>query len=192
MELHKFGVKLFAEGAAGLDLLELIPVFHGWIQRGQLADLAIDVADYTHVHQGPGLMLIAHEGNYALDEAEGRRGLAYYLKRPVTAGGPPALERVLQRALQAARLLESAPPPSASGLRFPLTELEVFANDRLAVADAMDPALAGPARELADRLFGPDGYRMAAAAGDPRERPALRLHPGTPAALDELLQHLAA
>ncbi len=192
MELHKFGIKLFAEGAAELELLELIPVFHGWIQQGQLSDLAIDVADYTHVHHGPGVMLIAHEGNYALDEAGGRRGLAYYLKRPVTAGGAAALERALHRALQAARLLEAAPPSSAAQLRFPLTELEVFANDRLAVAHAMDPALAGPVRELAGRLFGPDGYELAAAASDRRERPALRLRPASAAAVDDLLQRLAA
>jgi len=192
VELHKFGVKLFAEDATELDLLELIPVFHGWIQQGRLSDLAIDVADYTHVHHGPGVMLIAHEGNYALDEAEGRRGLVYYLKRPVTDGGRAALEHVLHRALQAARLLEAEPPPSAARLRFPLTELEVFANDRLAVADAMDPALAGPVRELAGQLFGPDGYELAAAAGDRRDRPALRLRPASPAALDDLLQRLAA
>lgn len=192
MELHKFGIKLFAEGAADLDLLELIPVFHGWIQQGELSDLAIDVADYTHVHHGPGVMLIAHEGNYALDEAEGRRGLAYYLKRPTNAGGTAALERALHRALQAARLLQTAPPASAPQLRFPLTELEVFANDRLAVADAMDPALAGPVRELAGQLFGPDGYQLAAATGDPRERPALRLRPASPAGVEDLLQRLAA
>ena len=65
MDLNKFGIKFFAQDADGFAILKLIPVYHRWIQQNALEDLLIDVADYSHVPSGPGVMLIAHEGNYA-------------------------------------------------------------------------------------------------------------------------------
>ena len=55
MDLHKFGIKLFAADAEPVDMLKLIPIYHRWIQQHALADdLLIDVADYSHVPAGPG------------------------------------------------------------------------------------------------------------------------------------------
>ena len=74
MDLQKIGMKFFAEDGSTIDLVEFIPIFHRWIQNKALSDLLIDVADYSHVHAGPGILLIAHEGNYAVDETGNRRG----------------------------------------------------------------------------------------------------------------------
>ena len=68
MDLHKFGIKFFANTGERFDILKLIPVYHRWIQHSALQGLLIDVADYSHVPAGPGVMLIAHEGNYALGD----------------------------------------------------------------------------------------------------------------------------
>ena len=84
MDLYKFGIKFFAADADGFDLLRLIPVYDRWIQQNALENLLIDVADYSHVPAGPGVMLIAHEGNYALDETGHERGVVYYSKRRPT------------------------------------------------------------------------------------------------------------
>ena len=78
MDLHKFGIKFFAADGEGIDILKLSPVYHRWIQQNALEDLLIDVADYSHVPAGPGVMLIAHEGNYALDETGHERGVALF------------------------------------------------------------------------------------------------------------------
>ena len=59
MDTPKFDLKLFLHDASDLQLHTLIPVFHGWIQTRALADVLIDVVDYRHVPDGPGVMLIA-------------------------------------------------------------------------------------------------------------------------------------
>ncbi len=104
VDLHKFGIKLFAVDAKGFDILKLIPMYHRWIQQKMLEDLLIDVADYSHVPAGPGVMLIAHEGNYALDETGHERGVVYYSKHP--------LARRAARALRASRAQDAEGRPA--------------------------------------------------------------------------------
>ena len=88
MTTHKFGVKLFITNPTAKSLKEFIPVFHGWIQRQALpGHMLLDVHDYSHVHHGPGILLVAHEANLSIDEAEGRRGLVYIRKQPGNLAG---------------------------------------------------------------------------------------------------------
>ena len=75
-----------------------IPVFHRWIQERRVEGLAIDVADYRHVPEGPGVLLVGHEADYVLDLAEGPPGLLYSRKRGT--GGP--LETRLRTSIHAA------------------------------------------------------------------------------------------
>ena len=76
MDLHRLGVKFFAADPTSIKLPDFIPVFHEWIQKQNLTGhLLIDVHDYSHVHHGPGILLVAHEGNVSLENEEGRPGL---------------------------------------------------------------------------------------------------------------------
>jgi len=77
-------VKVFARQPVSIDQGEAIAVFHRWIQDRVCPEMLIDVADYRHVPNGPGVMLIGHEANYSLDSAKGRLGLLYSRKQ---AGG---------------------------------------------------------------------------------------------------------
>src|SRR2546422_8521467 len=125
MDSHKFGVKLFFTNPAAKPLKDFIPVFHGWIQRQALpGHLLIDVHDYSHVHQGPGILLVAHEANLSIDEAEGRRGLVYIRKQPAT------LRETVDATFAAAKLLDD--------VKFETGTFEVFCNDRLATPTAAE------------------------------------------------------
>jgi hypothetical protein len=99
VDLHKFGIKLFAVDAKRFDILKLIPMYHRWIQQKALEDLLIDVADYSHVPAGPGVMLIAHEGNYALDETGHQRGVVYYSKHTLSGELPERFAQVARKTL---------------------------------------------------------------------------------------------
>ncbi len=140
---HKFGVKLFFANPRDRELTEFIPVFHGWIQRQALpGHLLIDVHDYSHVFHGPGILLVAHEANLSIDEAEGRRGLVYVRKQPAT------LREIIDHAHAAAKLL---------GVPYDTSHYEVFCNDRLATPTAAEIAEA-------------TGGKVAQKQTDPRER----------------------
>lgn len=139
MDLQRVGFKFFVENSASVELPEFIEIFHRWIQTQALDGLLIDVADYEHVHHGPGIMLIAHEGNYAMDTAHGRMGLLYMRKQP--AAGPLAerLAAICRLTLQACRLLEAAPEIEGR-ITFRGNEFVLIANDRLLAPNTQETA----------------------------------------------------
>jgi hypothetical protein len=131
MDSSKLSLKLFVAEPWSLQAGELVPVFHGWIQRHAVADhLLVDVADYKHVHHGPGTMLIAHEGNFALDEDEGRPGLMYARKQPLPGSFADRLRAVLSTLLEAAERLEQE-PALAGRMKFRTDEMVFRIHDRL-------------------------------------------------------------
>jgi len=127
MEVHRLGVKFFAADPSSVRLDAFIPIFHSWIQKQNLAGhLLIDVHDYSHTHQGPGILLVAHEGNFSIDMSDGRPGLMYYRKTPTALAPVEHLTAIFRSALQALRFLERD-----ARVRFNLDEFIVTANDRL-------------------------------------------------------------
>jgi hypothetical protein len=165
MDLYKIGIKIFVTNPQAVRLRDFIPVFHGWIQQQKIADhLLIDVHDYSHVHNGPGILLVAHEGNFSVDQEGGRLGLFYYRKQPLQGGLEANLKSALQTVLQACKLLESE--PKLDGLKFDTKEILVLANDRLlAPNDAAGRAKIEPiiARTLGKAALAPQ-------SADSRER----------------------
>src|SRR6266478_9524416 len=130
MDLYKIGIKIFVTNPQAVKLRHFIGVFQGWIQQQKVAGhQLIDVHDYSHVHNGPGILLVAHEGNFSMDQESGRLGLFYYRKRPLRGGLEANLKSVLETALQACKLLESE--PKLDGIKFDTKEVLVIANDRL-------------------------------------------------------------
>jgi len=191
MDLHKLGIKLYAADAQRIDILKLIPIYHRWIQQSALEDLLIDVADYSHVPAGPGVMLIAHEGNYALDETGHERGVAYYSKRRLTGELPERFAQVARKALRAAELL-SADAELEGTLRVPGNHLQIFANDRLAApnTDAAHAELEPALKTFLDRLYDGAPYTLSR-EGDPKERLAVRVRAQKEVSLQTLLARLA-
>jgi hypothetical protein len=122
----------------------LIPIFHRWIQERRIEDqLLIDVVDYRHVPEGPGVMLIAHEGHYGFDRGRGGPGLRYADKRDPAGPLGDKLHAALRRLLRACAALESEP---GLGARFDAARLSVEVCDRLVGIDSpgLADALAAP------------------------------------------------
>ena len=131
MDLQRLSIKLFAEPNSDVKQPEFVPIFHSWIQKQKIKDhLLIDVADYKHVPEGPGIMLVAHEGNFATDESEGEPGLLYQRKRFLEGSLAERLKTVLKAALQAVELLEQE-PYLKERIRFDRNHFQVISNDRL-------------------------------------------------------------
>jgi hypothetical protein len=166
--LQRLGVKLFCREGAALPLVEFIPVFHKWIQTGVLADLLIDVADYSHVKEGPGVILVSDGGIYSIDETNGRRGLMYVRRRAMAGTATDSLAEATKAALRAARRLEQ---DFDGRMEFRGDQLLVFANDRLLAPNSEQtmkqfrPHL----EQLLAKLF-PSSDCKTTQASDPRER----------------------
>ena len=144
-EIVRVGAKLYAENPGAVDLPAYIPLFHGWIQSGGLDGVPIDVVDYAHVPDGPGVILIGHEADRSLDLGEGRPGVVYQRKRD----GEGSLEERLAAAIEAADRMADAieADPAAGGVRFGRDEILLRINDRLnapnddAALGALRPAI---------------------------------------------------
>src|ERR1700682_1252685 len=131
MEMQHVNVKLLVRNPEEVDLEPLIPVFHGWIQNQIGEGLLLDIADYRHVHAGPGVVLIGHEGDYSVDNTDHRLGVRYNRKAPLDGSNRDRLAQAARAALLACQRLEQE--PSLGGrIRFNGQGVEVFINDRLA------------------------------------------------------------
>jgi hypothetical protein len=188
-DLHRFGIKLPSTDPS-FPTRSLIPVFHRWIQTAALpGHLLIDVADYEHVPDGPGIVLVAHEGNIGLDLTGGHTGLVYYRKQPLAGDLAARLRACATITLQAARLLEQDPALEGR-LRFEAGRFELFVNDRLrapndaATYDAFQPTLDA----LLQTLY-PGAPCTVTRPTDPRSRFGVTVS-GPAATVDQLLARL--
>jgi hypothetical protein len=175
MEFQHVNVKLFVKNTEEFDLADLIPVFHHWIQNKAAGELLLDVADYRHVHSGPGVVLIGHEGNYSLDNTGDRLGVRYNRKAPLKGTNQDRLVQATQAALAACRRLETE-PSLAGKIQFHGREIELFLNDRLLAPNTPETRAATDSdfRTLFSTLFGESEY-TASYPQDPRSLFSIRV-----------------
>ena len=175
--LEKFCFKLYARDAGAIDPADAIPVFHRWIQNHTVEGLLIDVADYRHVPDGPGVILIGHEADYFLDRAEGPLGLLYSRKRMAEGSNNDRIRTGLRHALRACLALEREPEFADRGLEFAGDRLRFIVNDRLAgpnddeTLQLLRPVVEAVVREV----YPGDPVRIERDDTDPRARFALHI-----------------
>jgi hypothetical protein len=128
MELQKLNVKFFVEQPNAIALTDFIPIFHSWIQATD--GIYHDVADYSHMQAGPGIVLVASDANISIDENGNRRGLLFSQKALLAGTNQDKLRAVLRSALENCRKLESETALRGK-LRFAANEAVVSLNDRL-------------------------------------------------------------
>ena len=149
-EPQRIGVKVFVEDQETFDRARMIEVFHRWIQEDRVPGTLIDVHDYTHVQEGPGVVLIAHEWHLRTDEAGGRIGLEYELKRGGSGSLAERLRGAISSVLEAGVALEQD-TAGDNPVRFSAHEMTLRFTDRLAVP-ATDSAFEEVTRELGSVL----------------------------------------
>ena len=187
MNVQHINIKFFIENAESVKLADFAPVFNTWIQTQRLEELLIDVADYLHVHHGPGIMLIGHEADYSLDQRAGRLGLLYNRKEQLEATTQEKLVQAARAVLTAAQILEKE-----NSLKFSGSEVQLIVNDRLLVPNTPETfaALEPELREFFDKLYGGEPYTLAHYA-DPRERFTINVKTESIFDVDTLLKNLA-
>jgi len=150
MNVQHINIKFFIENPETVKLEEYQGIFNTWIQRHVTDELLVDVAEYLHVHDGPGIVLIGHEANYSLDNTGGRLGLLYNRKAQLEGTTQDKLGQAARAALIAARLLEKE-----NGLKFNGRETQLLINDRLLAPNTTETftLLAPDLKEFFGRLY---------------------------------------
>ena len=164
----RFAVKYFAQGDITFDLAALIPVFQRWIQEHTVEGLLIDIADYKHVYQGPGILLIGHEADYSFDLRGGRPGLLYTRKRDIQDSLVDNLTLAFRLAKSACEQLEAE--PALIGLRFAYDEAEILFLDRLATPNTPQvfEQLRSDLQQVASALYQTESVNVSTVEPDAR------------------------
>ena len=189
MKSEKLQIKFFAKPNPSFDIEAVVPVFHRFIREHAFDELMIDVADYKHVHHGPGVALVGDANDYFLDEGEGRPGVLFSRKRH--GSGPEGrLREGFARALKACTLLEAAPELGGK-LTFATNEILIRLPDRLRAPndDASFAEVSSEVSALLDKLYGAGQYSIERGAPTP-EPLTLRVKTKASPALAALLAAL--
>jgi hypothetical protein len=188
MELNRISVKMFVNNPTAVDLPAFIPLFHQWIQNKTVPGLLIDVADYRHVPEGPGVLLVGHDVEYGMDYSGGRPGLVAQRKRRSAGSIEDRLREVLGLAVRAAAAIEAA---SVTGATFDTSQMKITLIDRLHAPNtaATVDQLRGPVQQVLSELYG-SSVTLSVADADPRVCFNLTARAASPVTLTQLLGRL--
>jgi hypothetical protein len=193
MNPKRLTVKFFFQEPVALELF--IPVFHRWIQEKVVEGLLIDVADYKHIQDGPGVILLGDEVDYAIDLGKGQRGLLLRYKRrsPDKGSLPAQLSDALLLAARACRLLETDPALEGR-VAFRTGEIEIAFQDRLAAPNTESTfgETLPEIKQVLEQVYPERELELRLASEDPRE--AFTVHAQAPNApgLEPLIKNLEA
>ena len=197
MDTPKYDLKLFVDDNSEPSLAALIPVFHRWIRTHALADLLIDVADYRHVPNGPGVILIGHDAHYGMDSAVGGWPGFLYSRRRETGNSrqnirsvPQRLQSVFRDTLTACRFL-AAEPALPAALQFRTDRLLLRVNDRLHAPNTDDgfATLRAHLEPFLQQLYTGSTVKMEHLS-DPQSPLTIRIRTAHAPTLDTLLERL--
>ena len=188
MDVQQLSVKVFATAGGGYDPESLIPVFHRWIRERLLPDrLLIDVADYRHVVDGPGVLVVGNECHFGVD-AEGQLGLLYSRKRDPIG---PADEKLREAFFDTLRICKALAGESSVALTLNLSEWEIRVMSRLvaenseATMERFEPVVTA----FISELFATESAKLAHLS-DPKEPFGVRISVSEPPAIDALLARI--
>ena len=190
MELQKIEIKFFAVEREPVPLTAFIDLFHGWIQASD--GVYHDVADYSHMHQGPGVILVAPDFYVSVDETGGRRGFLFSQKAPLDGTNQERLSRVFRSAVENCRRLQAEPIVQGK-MEFRFDEFEITLNDRLLApnGDESFQALKSEIDRFVGGLYGGAPVALQQES-DARRRVRLRIQAMAPVELAGLLSRVGA
>ena len=181
----KLRVSLRLSGGKDSLVPKIIATFHQWIASNPLGEILIDVADYSHVPNGPGVVLIGYDYDYSVAERGRQVELACFCKR--NAPGDNPLLNTLGRLLEARRLLEG--PLGECDVQLNAAAVEVTMFDRK-LTDHYPFRTAEFAWLVAEHLASVNGERPRVTVAVGTARPTVHAAWASPTVVDELLDQL--
>ncbi|MCE9599577.1 MAG: hypothetical protein K8S54_16585 [Spirochaetia bacterium] len=173
MTLEHLNVKIFVKNPESIgDGTEFVNMFHEWIQGGVCSELMLDVADYSHVPAGPGVMLIGHDANYSIDFGdENRPGLLFNRKDKLTGDNVSRIKHVLGQAVLACDRIQKH--KNHSKVVFDPTTVIFTVNDRMLAPNSQATFEATKA-DFQAALANLPGLELSLLSTEPRERFAVK------------------
>lgn len=101
LDLQKIGWKFFFEKGVSVPSTKTsFTIFNTWIAGSP--EIFIDVSDYSHVPEGPVVLLTGYYADVVIDRTDDQLGFLYQQKMPLSGTTSEKLEKTLKTALAAA------------------------------------------------------------------------------------------
>jgi len=168
----RLAIKFNLKATPDIQPKDIVPVFQRWIQEHTVEGMLIDVIDYKHVADGPGILLIADEGDYGYDLQDGQVGLQYVRKRFLPDTLSEALREVFRLTFIASQRLEDE---NLAGVEFDYRSAKISFLDRKTHRNSASTfdAVQDDVIAFLTELYG-DEVSVTRAYDDPREVFAIR------------------
>ena len=168
MEISRLSFKVFMDQGEDVTTETWFEVFNTWIHEPD-NDILVDVADYTHVENGPQTILVGHRANYAIDTADGRFGFLYGRKRDLGGDLAESLQDVISTALRACKRLNEDSRLDGQ-VSFNGGSVQIIVNDRLGAANEAESLedLKAALTPILERLYGGAVYEVSRDEGKGR------------------------
>lgn len=127
--IQHVNIKFFIQNAEAIKMSDAIGVFQKWIQEDKVDDLMIDVADYSQVPEGPGIVLVGHNALYSLDNNEGRLGVLFNRRTVIEGSNQDIVKEGIEKARKICQMLV-AEDVFKGRLEFSNDQLQIIVNDR--------------------------------------------------------------
>ncbi|HWA86699.1 MAG TPA: hypothetical protein VG710_10780 [Opitutus sp.] len=169
MDLQHFVAKIHLDGPLAIDPAKVVDVFHGWVAKQSVPGVVlIDVAELLHVPNGPGVIVVGVEADYALDHSGGTWGILARRKNVLPGSNGDRIAHALREAARAGATLQQTFP----GLKLSRTTFELIVNDR-AIAPNTPETYASELPEIAAALtglLGTSDFTLTRHDAEPRHR----------------------
>jgi len=188
INLQNIQWKLHLDEATVGDHHDWFKVFGTWIPGSP--EVFVDVADYSHVTNGPIIFLSGHNEAYTLDNTTGRLGLLYERRQPVETENPETLKASLKTTLTHAAWIEADATFKVKP-KFFAGDVKFIVNNR-AIAPNNDETLAALKPELTalfDAVYGAGNYTLEREQ-DARQRFSVYVKTKAPVSVAEALAKL--
>ncbi len=157
-DLQRIDVKLLLDAPAAPDLDPFLTIFDRWRRVEDHPCDWVDLADYAHMAQGPGILLAGKRDRYAVNLNPPGPGLLTSTQSGLSGGLRERFAAALRRARELNAALTSEPEFPAD---FQTREgcWEIFVNDRLGFPN--DDATDARIRPAAAAAFGVNPQQLA-------------------------------
>ncbi|MFT6803750.1 MAG: rhodanese-related sulfurtransferase [Nitriliruptoraceae bacterium] len=167
--MHPLRTSLFFAATTPLDDLEpILAVLHRFIQRGWAEGAVLDVADYRHVPDGPGVVLIGHDVDYGVEPG----GLRLIRKR---SAGDDIGTQLTDLLRMAAVFVEAFRYDGTVALDIDLASVIVEVRDRAVTASSDAADVAAALLPAATAAYGQDVELEPVTTDDPRPAVSVRV-----------------
>ncbi len=186
MDLDRVDVKLFVSNPESVEWSDYTEIFTRW--RDEDPERWLDIADYLHMHEGPGLLLVGKAIHVSIDNRHGRPGLLYSRREPSDGTTSERIAQALKETLELAAALERE---DGIGIRFGTESVDIIANDRVRFPNIGQAAEAvrGDVSDAVLEVFGERPVEMSQEA-DERERLTFHVRVGAGRPVGQVLDDL--